>query len=1289
MWLLVLSSFFLLSWTVTAKQFYIIPSSNTGCPRDPCYTLTDVVQDPPLFFTSNTVITFLPGYHQTKTNRKPSVLIKDVRNISMVGYGPTNSDLKSVIQCTGSLGFAFVNVTALKIAKLMFSFCGAEFPSNFTVKERFVYPHDKLSTTQVSKVTLYFLQTINVTISEVVINSSTGAGLLGINMLGLSTISQTIFSRNKPNYLLIFLDIPTTLQIILPTVFNLVDLQITFESTQMQEHFRLQYATGLNIKLAQTTYKVRIYINNVTNANTDIQNGRHSHLYITIENWMCHCSVIQAKQIATLNTAGSYDVLRILLHYGNSSLHTSTCQSEEDYMVHISESHFVGTRLWVESNQKYYCDAKIKLQNITIQNCTRLGALYIKRMLSIELQDMRFIYNHLRGVVASNSNITLYGSNFFTHNIGKYILLTVKTIIYFHGNTKFAGNKVIQEWGGTIFAVNSTIIIQQNFELVENEGRACGVTALYRKSHLVFWEQSKVTFLRNKAQRNGGAILADASTIVVQRYANITFIENEGYNGGALALQNGATIILGSHSQMILTRNHAQHNGGALYVTNIAQKIIYVSPFITCFFQTGNTISHGRLVLTSPPSLVFLNNTADNAGSSIYGGWVDLCQYKPFTFVFDATFHLKDTLQQLSAVSSNPTRVCLCTNNLPDCNITQYNVTAYPGETFQIPAVAVGQRFGTVPFTVHARFTSVSSSRPPQMKPLQETQKVEGKCTDLTYNIFSRHQNERMILNVDKVGIPVTTMPTKVSKAVLLQFAELFVCIALHPCPLGFVLHNSSCTCHSQLQQHAINCSIDTQKIYRPSSMWINATFFNGVIVHDHCPFDYCKPDSFDLDLEDPDEQCAFHRSGILCGACKNNLSHAFGTSSCRKCSSLWALLWVPVIALAGIALVVLLIGLNLTVSVGTINGLIFYANIVRANHSTFFPPNTTNPFLSWFIAWINLDLGIETCFYNGLDAYVKTWLQFVFPLYIWFLVITIIVLSHYFTLAARLSGRNAVPVLATLFLLSYAKLLRIIITVFQSTKLEYPDNSVRKIWFYDGNIDYLKGKHIPLFIATLLLLLISLPYTVILIFIQLLQKFSSHRVLFWVKKLKPLFDAYTGPYKDRHRYWTGLLLLVRIVLFLIFSLTTPGSADVNLLAITVTVFSLFMHSVVVGTVYKTWSLNVIEYSYFLNLGILSTATLYTTVTERGQIGYSYSSISIAFTQFITTATFRALKRFRSSHRCNWIYVNIVRKMRVTLSKVRSALKLFYKQKSPNQNTQPRVTHARIELRESLLEYCS
>ena len=51
---------------------------------------------------------------------------------------------------------------------------------------------------------------------------------------------------------------------------------------------------------------------------------------------------------------------------------------------------------------------------------------------------------------------------------------------------------------------------------------------------------------------------------------------------------------------------------------------------------------------------------------------------------------------------------------------------------------------------------------------------------------------------------------------------------------------------------------------------------------------------------------------------------------------------------------------------------------------------------LSVFIEWLNLDFGIETYFYNGMDAYTKTWLQFVFPAYIWVLVGLMIFISHF-----------------------------------------------------------------------------------------------------------------------------------------------------------------------------------------------------------------------------------------------------------------------------------------------------
>ena len=77
----------------------------------------------------------------------------------------------------------------------------------------------------------------------------------------------------------------------------------------------------------------------------------------------------------------------------------------------------------------------------------------------------------------------------------------------------------------------------------------------------------------------------------------------------------------------------------------------------------------------------------------------------------------------------------------------------------------------------------------------------------------------------------------------------------------------------------------------------------------------------------------------------------------------------------------------NLTVAVGTIHGLILYVNIVAANM-------TPDSALHFFVSWVNLDLDIETCFYDGMGSYAKVLLQLVFPIYIILLSILIVILS-------------------------------------------------------------------------------------------------------------------------------------------------------------------------------------------------------------------------------------------------------------------------------------------------------
>ena len=101
--------------------------------------------------------------------------------------------------------------------------------------------------------------------------------------------------------------------------------------------------------------------------------------------------------------------------------------------------------------------------------------------------------------------------------------------------------------------------------------------------------------------------------------------------------------------------------------------------------------------------------------------------------------------------------VCVCINGLLACSTIKHNITAYPGEAFQIPAVAVGQQFGTVPFTVHCRFIPINSSNLSQMKSMQESQVVGRKCTNLSFTILSGNHFEDMMLTVDKFNVPCQT----------------------------------------------------------------------------------------------------------------------------------------------------------------------------------------------------------------------------------------------------------------------------------------------------------------------------------------------------------------------------------------------------------------------------------------------------------------------------------------------------------------------------------------------------
>ena len=250
-------------------------------------------------------------------------------------------------------------------------------------------------------------------------------------------------------------------------------------------------------------------------------------------------------------------------------------------------------------------------------------------------------------------------------------------------------------------------------------------------------------------------------------------------------------------------------------------------------------------------------------------------------------------------------------------------------------------------------------------------QEVTKPCDTLTYSVFSTEQHITVKLSHD------TKSSTQLTS---LQFTIL-------PCPQGFQLDSTlKCNCTEYLQSAVpgVTCNTTTNLIDVPAGVWIGNYTDGNLAVHMNCPLDYCKEEPF-INLEQQDLQCTDNRSGVLCGACKAKHSLTMGTAKCvDSCSNYYLFLVIP-LALAGVLLVFILLKCNLTVSVGTTNALIFYANTIHVNRTVFLPHNG-NKFttvLAVFIAWLNLDLGIDTCFYEGMTAYGSTWMQFVFPVYI------------------------------------------------------------------------------------------------------------------------------------------------------------------------------------------------------------------------------------------------------------------------------------------------------------------
>ena len=286
------------------------------------------------------------------------------------------------------------------------------------------------------------------------------------------------------------------------------------------------------------------------------------------------------------------------------------------------------------------------------------------------------------------------------------------------------------------------------------------------------------THSHNNSALHGGGIHGHRSTLEIAEMASFT--ENSATNGGGLSLASGSQCLLSSNSTVYLRGNHAEQYGGAIFVAD--------EPFLYCTFGQQSWVDDSRehcffqpLDLPDPSvHFVLENNTAVETGTALYGGMVDRCDVQKNStgqplhsgVIFNKTFNIindKNASIKL-VISSEPFQVCPCHDGHANCSQSVVTVTAYPGETFSLSVVAVGQRNGIVPSLIQSNIDGNGAS----LGDLQYAQSTKNACTPLHYTVSSINTSVTLTLLAD---------------GPCLDLGDSFqVNVDLRSCPVGFQL---------------------------------------------------------------------------------------------------------------------------------------------------------------------------------------------------------------------------------------------------------------------------------------------------------------------------------------------------------------------------------------------------------------------------------------------------------------------------------------------------------------------
>lgn len=1171
---------------------------NPDCDSNAATTLDKELQN---ITSDNPVIALASGTHCLFS----STVVQSVSNVTLIG--PDNTS--AIITCTKNIGLAFLNISMLHLVNLHISGCGLTGDNLMQVVDQtralvqmnFNIPND-------IQVAVYVADVTDLHMDQVTITNTTGIGLVGVNIVGETEIQRCQFSHNIQKQH----DCGATGHFV-------TDLGGRIGGGA---YFLFQDFIGYDITTCENSNIYSFHINDSHFLdNSDCSNLPNEEFV----------SRQEEKEGYFIGDGGGLGVVLAQVCYSVNITTTSTV-FEDNSATHGSGAH-VGIFQGVSNSHVEFDDCQftgngVPMSTRNLSFTTRgggIGVLY--DLVSTVWSAPLFIPSRNISLKVKNCNFTdnvaTKGGAVVITSLATSVVAVMTDVAHFYfDNCIFTANRAIHgaaalvtepKFSGRILGIQvwmANLTVSNNQLYVDS---LAFIAPVFTVDNVAVFEVQaiNITLAGSCLFDNNTGTAFEALDSVLGIAGEVRFSNNWGMYGGAMNLNGRSHVVVLPDSSLEFIGNSAIAYGGAVYVNLIRNSAII--PNFDCFlyFDYDQYEYCGNCDFSTKNFTVsFVNNTAYVAGGTIHGSALMSCPWLS-SLQIDSSQNILQVLEQnfsdhfvfipdpIGRQNVDTPIARVETDDSTDGPL----YTLAPGETKKVviqPMDALGQRIPAMlgSFTDRDALSVTLASGPIQMFTADHINE------SITLTIFGPVNISGNLTIFALDGSRMSLLPTK---------------FYLTECPFGFQYSTSSqsCECRPSLLERKIRCNSSDLTLSVPSGMWVGPLDDGADFAVADCIRTLCRPGTATISVSnntfDFDQQCrpGLHRGGLLCSSCKKDYSNVFGGIRCRKCTNNSTAI-ILLFLLLGVLLIAFLVVFRVNISTGYLNGVIFWCNIVSLYREVLVPKQSYLG-ITFLANWLTLNWGIETCFHEGMSAIERSWWQLSFSIYLFVLMALIRSIFKCYKNFNSKTAFSTIQAIATLLIMCYISVLQFCIELVSVIHI-YTEDSKHLRWRVDPTMEYFVGTHgLLAFVACLLLVLYVLPFPIILLFPTVLYKSK------WLRRYKPIYDAFWYPLKSQYRPWLGVRLLFRWVVFAaVFFYTPPTSTFMCAFFLLILLFLQMQLQP-----FHSQMTNVVDSAFILSLLFLFLGSLFYNATDddgikqqenwKGATGYSLTFILITY----------------------------------------------------------------------------